>query len=302
MSRNKNNFYNLKLNNFIKENSFLNNNNNKEKNSLKKINILNINENKKNEIFNLKNLSSQKYNKNLKIIHLKNKNKLNNSNNSNLLNLSNYSHDLNIKRNEGELLLTSLNLNNYKNYNEINYDNYLNYNFYTIDNDNRENNDLNIKENKKIFHSKNKTNKLPKIFSDIKINLKEFNKKKYLLKNLINLEDKNENNNNNNENYKLKIEFSPIKIKSRFKFDKKLKLKPLNNNNLNNKKLLNILELQKKKNFVLDYLNEQNIKKIKTERKRLNKIKKNYDKMFNHMKNVTINQLDNYMYSDDVLL
>ena len=301
MSRNKNNF-DLKLNNFIKENSFLNNNNNKEKNSLKKINILNINENKKNEIFNLKNLSSQKYNKNLKIIHLKNKIKLNNSNNSNLLNLSNYSHDLNIKRNEGELLLTSLNLNNYKNYNEINYDNYLNYNFYTIDNDNRENNDLNIKENKKIFHSKNKNNKLPNIFSDIKINLKEFNKKKYLLKNLINLDDKNENNNNNNENYKLKIEFSPIKIKSRFKFDKKLKLKPLNNNNLNNKKLLNILELQKKKNYVLDYLNEQNIKKIKTERKRLNKIKKNYDKMFNHMKNVTINQLYNYMYSDDVLL
>ena len=293
MSRNKNNFYNLKLNNFIKENSFLNNNNNnKEKNSLKKINILNINENQKNEIFNLKNLSSQKNNKNLKIIHLKNKSKLNNSNNSNLLNLSNYSHDLNIKRNKGELLLTSLNLNNYKNYNEINYDNYLFNNFYTIDNDNR--------ENKKIFHSKNKNNKLPNIFSDIKINLKEFNKKKYLLKNLINLEDKNENN-NNNKNYKLKIEFSPIKIKSRFKFDKKLKLKPLNNN-LNNKKLLNILELQKKKNYVLDYLNEQNIKKIKTERKRLNKIKKNYDKMFNHMKNVTINQLDNYMYSDDVLL
>ena len=301
MSRNKNNFYNLKLNNFIKENSFLNNNNNnKEKNSLKKINILNINENQKNEIFNLKNLSSQKNNKNLKIIHLKNKNKLNNSNNSNLLNLSNYSHDLNIKRNKGELLLTSLNLNNYKNYNEINYDNYLFNNFYTIDNDNRENNYLNIKENKKFFHSKNKNNKLPNIFSDIKINLKEFNKKKYLLKNLINLEDKNENN-NNNKNYKLKIEFSPIKIKSRFKFDKKLKLKPLNNN-LNNKKLLNILELQKKKNYVLDYLNEQNIKKIKTERKRLNKIKKNYNKMFNHMKNVTINQLDNYMYSDDVLL
>ena len=295
MSRNKNNIINLKLNHFIKENSFLNNNNNKEKNSLKKINILNINGNKKNEIFNLKNLSSQKYNKNLKIIHLKNKNKLNNRNNSNLLNLSNYSHDLNIKRTEGELLLTSLNLNNYKNYNEINYDNYLYNNFYTIDN--RENNDFNIKENKKIFHSKNKT-KLPNIFSDIKINLKEFNKKKYLLKNLINLEDKKENN-NNYKNYKLEIEFSPIKIKSRFQFNKKLRLKPLNNNNLNNKKLL---ELQKKKNFVLDYLNEQNIKKIKTERKRLNKIKKNYDKMFNHMKNVTINQFDNYMYSDDVLL
>ena len=300
MSRNKNNFYNLKLNNFIKENSFLNNNNNKEKNSLKKINILNINENKKNEIFNLKNLSSQKYNKNLKIIHLQNKNKLNNGNNSNLLNLSNYSHDLNIKRTEGELLLTSLNLNNYKNLNDINDYNYLSNNFYTIDN--RENYDLNIKENKKIFYSKNKSNKLPKIFSDIKTDLKELNKKKYLLKNLINLDDKNENDNFNNKISNLKIQFSPIKIKSKFQFNKKLRLKPLKNNNLNKKKLLNILELQKKKNYVLDYLNEQNIKKIKTERKRLNKIKKNYDKMFNHMKNVTINQLDNYMYSDDVLL
>ena len=299
MSRNKNNIINLKLNHFIKENSFLINNN-KEKNSNKKINIININKNQK-DFFNLNNFSSQKFNNHLKIIHLRNKNKLNYSNNSNnLLNLSNYSHDLNIKRTEGELLLTSLNLNNYKNLNDINDYNYLSNNFYTIDN--RENYDLNIKENKKIFYSKNKSNKLPKIFSDIKTDLKELNKKKYLLKNLINLDDKNEINNFNNKISNLKIQFSPIKIKSKFQFNKKLRLKPLKNNNLNKKKLLNILELQKKKNYVLDYLNEQNIKDIKTERKRLNKIKKNYDKIFNHMKNITINQLDNYMYSDDVLL
>ena len=299
MSRNKNNIINLKLSNFIKENSFLNNNN-KEKNSVKKINIININKNQK-DFFNLNNFSSQKFNNHLKIIHLRNKNKLNYSNNSNnLLNLSNYSHDLNIKRTEGELLLTSLNLNNYKNLNDINDYNYLSNNFYTIDN--RENYDLNIKENKKIFYSKNKSNKLPKIFSDIKTDLKELNKKKYLLKNLINLDDKKENDNFNNKISNLKIQFSPIKIKSKFQFNKKLRLKPLKNNNLNKKKLLNILELQKKKNYVLDYLNEQNIKDIKTERKRLNKIKKNYDKIFNHMKNITINQLDNYMYSDDVLL
>ena len=299
MSRNKNNIINLKLNHFIKENSFLINNN-KEKNSNKKINIININKNQK-DFFNLNNFSSQKFNNHLKIIHLRNKKKLNYSNNSNnLLNLSNYSHDLNIKRTEGELLLTSLNLNNYKNLNDINDYNYLSNNFYTIDN--RENYDLNIKENKKIFYSKNKSNKLPKIFSDIKTDLKELNKKKYLLKNLINLDDKNEINNFNNKISNLKIQFSPIKIKSKFQFNKKLRLKPLKNNNLNKKKLLNILELQKKKNYVLDYLNEQNIKDIKTERKRLNKIKKNYDKIFNHMKNITINQLDNYMYSDDVLL
>ncbi len=299
MSRNKNNIFNLKLNHFIKENSFLNNNN-KEKNSNKKINIININKNQK-DFFNLNNFSSQKFNNHLKIIHLRNKNKLNYSNNSNnLLNLSNYSHDLNIKRTEGELLLTSLNLNNYKNLNDINDYNYLSNNFYTIDN--RKNYYLNIKENKKIFYSKNKSNKLPKIFSDIKTDLKELNKKKYLLKNLINLDDKNEINNFNNKISNLKIQFSPIKIKSKFQFNKKFRLKPLKNNNLNKKKLLNILELQKKKNYVLDYLNEQNIKDIKTERKRLNKIKKNYDKIFNHMKNITINQLDNYMYSDDVLL
>ena len=123
------------------------------------------------------------------------------------------------------------------------------------------------------------------------------------MNNLFNLNDEKENNNINNYNLNKipKINLSPI-IKSKNQFNKKIKLKPLKNNNLNNKKILNILDLKKKKNIFLDYLNDKNIKEVKTERKRLNKIKKKYDIMFNQMKNIRLNQLNNYMYSDDVLL
>ena len=78
-------------------------------------------------------------------------------------------------------------------------------------------------------------------------------------------------------------------------------MKPIKNN-IKIKKYLNILELKKKKNYLLDYLCDKNIDCIKSERLKLKKVKQNYDNFFNHIKKVTLNKLDNYMNSDDVLL